>query len=98
VKPWSEARDPHRPRNASSRFRPDRRLGRLLRGSPALTRIKGRLPAWLIRAGKAVLTERREYEVQWSPEVRARVVAMMQEDASKFLEFCEKEPEFWTFA
>jgi hypothetical protein len=98
VTPWSGARDAARPRNASAEFSADTRLGRVVRGAPLFSALRGAMPAWLLDAGKAVLTRRREYTVRWEPEVRRRVIASLQDDAAKFLDFCGKKPDYWSYA
>jgi hypothetical protein len=98
VKPWSGVRNPERPRNASSEFSRDRGLGRIMRGSRAFAALRNSVPQWVVDAGKAVLTERPQYIVTWDPEARTRVIAALQEDATRFLEFCGKRPDYWKYA
>jgi hypothetical protein len=98
VKPWSGVRNADRPRNASNEFSKDRALGRVMRGSPAFAALRNSIPQWLVEAGKAVLTERPQYTIHWAPEARRRVVTALQEDAMKFLDFCGKQPDYWTYS
>lgn len=97
VKPWSGMRDAEKPRNASNEFRADGGLARLLRGSRAFGALRRSAPRWLVDAGKAALTSRRQYDVTWEPGVRTDVVETLKVDAAPFLEFCGKQPDYWKY-
>jgi hypothetical protein len=94
---WQAFHNPEEARNASSGFRDDTGMARLLRLFPRFDVVKQHTPAWLLEAGKALLTKKRTYPIKWDPESRRRVVATLREDASSFLKYCGKEPDFWKY-
>jgi hypothetical protein len=97
VEPWQGFRKPEEARNASSGFRDDTTVARLLRLVPRFESLKQRTPLWLLDAGKELLTKKRTYPVTWDPESRRQVVAALRDDASSLLKFCGKEPDFWKY-
>jgi hypothetical protein len=64
---------------------------------PTVDVVKQHAPPWLLEAGEALLTKKRTYPVKRDPESRRRVVATLREDASSFLKYCGKEPDFWKY-
>jgi hypothetical protein len=95
VPSWHGYRDAEQPRNAATGLR-DGSIARFLRTS-GLDTFKRALPGWLLEAGKSLLLERHQHVLTWDAGVREGVVGAFQDDARQLLEFCGKDPGYWTY-
>jgi hypothetical protein len=88
--------DAHKARNAAASFRRDSAISGWLRGTAFFGTVQRRSPRWLVRAAKSLLTSEVNVSLAWDPSVKARVMESFADDSRRFLEFCGKEPDFWT--